>query len=79
MIVHDLLRLADVLEDALNNSAVSLISGLRPHFSLVGSAAEGTAVGIGNEIDLTMNFAAFEVCTRRTYFASLTAVRLHYQ
>ena len=33
-----------------------LMKKLQPKFVLVGSAQEGTRIGIGNEIDMTMHF-----------------------
>lgn len=53
--VMDLLKIARLLEEEL--PAVSQIMAyLKPRFTLVGSAAEGTRIGLGSEIDLTMRF-----------------------
>ena len=37
-----------------------LMKNLKPKFVLVGSSQEGTRIGIGNEIDMTMHFTAWE-------------------
>ena len=53
--VMDLLKIAQLLEKEL--PAVSpIMAYLKPRFTLVGSAAEGTRIGLGSEIDLTMRF-----------------------
>ena len=33
---------------------------LCPEFNVVGSAAEGTRIGLGNEVDLTLTFAKWK-------------------
>ena len=37
-----------------------LMKSLNPRFSLVGSTQEGSRIGVGNEIDVTMKFMAWE-------------------
>ena len=37
-----------------------LLKNLKLRFVLVGSTPEGTRVGIGNEVDLTLHFKAWE-------------------
>ena len=53
--VMDLLRIAALLEEELPK-VNQLMAFLKPKFTLVGSAAEGTRIGLGSEIDLTMRF-----------------------
>ena len=53
--VMDLLRMAQQLEKELPR-VNQIMAFLKPKFTLVGSAAEGTRIGLGNEIDLTMRF-----------------------
>ena len=53
--VTDLLRLARQLEQELPG-VNKIMAYLKPKFTLVGSAAEGTRIGLGSEIDLTMRF-----------------------
>ena len=51
----DLLKIAQQLQAEL--LVVSpIMEYLKPAFTLVGSAAEGTRIGLGSEIDLTMRF-----------------------
>jgi hypothetical protein len=38
----------------------STMRALKPSFTLIGSAAEGTRIAIGNELDLTVEFEGFE-------------------
>ena len=38
------------------------MENLKPEFTLVGSVAEGTRIGLGNELDITMKFLAWEKC-----------------
>ena len=50
--IHDLVRLAKHLEFQIARAS-STMALLRPRFVLVGSVAEGTRIGLGNELDLT--------------------------
>lgn len=58
-IIHDLLTLAKLLEQDLLSSS-SLLQRLKLKFVIVGSTIEGSRIGIGNEVDLTMIFEAWE-------------------
>ena len=60
-IIHDMITLSKLLERKLLESG-ELMKNLQPRLVLVGSTQEGTRVGLGNEIDLTMNFKAWEKC-----------------
>ena len=57
--VGDLLCLAKELEAELSNSS-PLMRSLKPKFTLVGSVAEGTRIGLGSELDLTMRFIGLD-------------------
>ena len=57
--IHDLVRLAKLLESELA-IASSTMALLRPRFVLVGSVAEGTRIGLGNELDLTVTFDGWD-------------------
>jgi hypothetical protein len=56
--VQDLLTIAQILENKLRNYN-ALLKHLKPVFKLIGSAIEGTRVGYGNELDLTVEFEGF--------------------
>ena len=53
--VFDLLKIAQLLEKELPQ-VNKILAFLKPKFTLVGSVAEGTRIGLGSEIDLTMRF-----------------------
>ena len=57
--VSDMLRLAQKLEKELVQSS-PIMQSLRPSLTLVGSVAEGTRIGLGCEIDLSMKFDGLE-------------------
>ena len=59
LMVGDLLYLAKELEAKLSNSS-PLMRCLKPKLTLVGSVAEGTRIGLGSELDLTMRFAGLD-------------------
>ena len=61
MIVHDMITISKLLEDMLTKNN-DLMQKLEPKLVLVGSAQEGTRIGIGNEIDLSLHFMAWEKC-----------------
>ncbi len=58
-IIHDLVAFSRTLEHECRESG-SLLKDLQPRFTLVGSVAEGTRVGLGNEIDLMIDFQGLE-------------------
>ena len=39
---------------------VEIVIGVNPRFVLVGSVAEGTRIGLGNELDLTVTFDGWD-------------------
>ena len=53
--IHDLVNFARDLEVALENAS-EIMELLKPRFSMVGSVPEGTRIGIGNELDITIEF-----------------------
>ena len=53
--INALINFCQQLEKALPKSS-DLMSNLKPKFSIVGSVAEGTRLGLANELDLTMSF-----------------------
>ena len=53
--VKDLLHMAQLLEKQLRISC-PMMQALKPKFMLTGSAAEGTRIGLGNELDMTLRF-----------------------
>ena len=53
--MQDLLSFMKEVERELRGSS-ELMCELKPSMTLVGSAAEGTRVGIGNELDITLSF-----------------------
>ena len=55
--IHDLVDLAKDLESEMATSTMAL---MRPRFVLVGSVAEGTRIGLGNELDLTVTFDGWD-------------------
>ena len=57
--IHDLVNLAKDLELEMA-VATSTMALLRPRFVLVGSVAEGTRIGLGNELDLTVTFDGWD-------------------
>ena len=57
--IHDLVRLAKDLESEMGRAS-STMALLRPRFVLVGSVAEGTRIGLGNELDLTVTFDGWD-------------------
>jgi hypothetical protein len=57
--VQDLLALAKMLQYELRQPN-SLMEKFLPTFTLIGSVAEGTRIGIANELDLTVEFEGFE-------------------
>ena len=59
LMVQDLLLLAQKLEHDLGRSS-PMMQFLRPSFTLVGSVAEGTRIGLGSELDLTVRFLGLE-------------------
>jgi hypothetical protein len=58
-LVQDLLTFAKTLQGELR-SCNSLLQNLHPALTLIGSVAEATRVGIGNELDLTVEFKGFK-------------------
>jgi hypothetical protein len=59
LIVQDLLKFAKTLEAKLNHRN-ALMKQLKPTFTLIGSVAEGTRIGLGNELDLTVEFEGMD-------------------
>ena len=57
--IHDLINLAKDLESEMA-TGTSTMALLRPRFVLVGSVAEGTRIGLGNELDLTVTFDGWD-------------------
>ena len=53
--IHDLVTFAKVLEVSLKKGS-EMMQLLKPRFTLVGSIPEGTRIGIGNELDITIDF-----------------------
>ena len=53
--IHDLITFAKDLEVALGNAS-EMMKLLKPKFTMVGSVPEGTRIGIGNELDITIEF-----------------------
>ena len=53
--MNSLINFCQSLEVELSKSS-DLMSYLKPKFSIVGSIAEGTRLGLANELDLTMSF-----------------------
>ena len=53
--INCLIKFCQQLEVELPKSSV-LMRNLKPKFSIVGSVAEGTRLGLANELDLTMSF-----------------------
>ena len=53
---NDLIRLAWILETVLQR----MLPKFKPRFTLVGSMAEGTRVGLANELDISLSFDAWE-------------------
>ena len=53
--IHDLVSFSKSLELALCQTS-ELMQLLKPQFTLVGSIPEGTRIGIGNELDITIEF-----------------------
>ena len=47
------------MEEQLVKSS-DLMKSLNPRFSLVGSTQESSRIGVGNEVDVTMKFMAWE-------------------
>ena len=58
-IIQDLISISSLLGKQLSESN-DLMKSLKPRFTLVGSTQEGSRIGIGNEIDVTMHFQAWE-------------------
>ena len=57
--IHDMLNFTKALEKLLSSST-PLMERLKPQFTLVGSVAEGTRIGLGTELDITLKFLAWE-------------------
>jgi hypothetical protein len=57
--VQDLLMFSKTLEAQLNHQN-ELMKLLKPTFTLIGSVAEETRIGVGNELDLTIEFGGME-------------------
>ena len=55
LIVQDLLLFLQILEVKLAEVS-RLMKYLKPRFTVVGSVAEGTRIGIGNEVDVCITF-----------------------
>lgn len=58
-ITRDLINISKQLEEQLL-SASEMMKNLQPRFVLVGSVPEGSRIGLGNEIDLTIQFMEWE-------------------
>ena len=58
---QDMISFAKLLQTLLIEKS-DFMRYLKPKFVLVGSAQEGTRIGIGNEIDMTMQFTSWEDC-----------------
>ena len=58
LLIHGLVRLAQDLQSELNAER-SPLSRLKPRLIVVGSVAEGTRIGLGNELDLTLTFRSW--------------------
>jgi hypothetical protein len=79
--VQDLLTMMKILEEKMRNYPGPLMGYLRPSFKLIGSVVEGTRVGLGNEIDLTVTMqgltelkrAPFEVVDKDPFHITATA------
>lgn len=56
-----MISISKLLEDQLFISS-NLMGKLKPRFVLVGSTQEGSRIGIGNEVDLTIHFLAWKQC-----------------
>ena len=56
MIAHDLIKFAITLEVVLKD----ILHMLKPDFTLVGSMAEGTRIGLASELDLSLSFKTWE-------------------
>ena len=57
--IHDLVSFVKGLEYHLRKSS-DLMKLLQPKFTLVGSIPEGTRIGIGNELDITIDFEGWK-------------------
>ena len=53
--INAMIKFCQQLEKAMLKSS-ALMRNLKPKFSIVGSVAEGTRLGLANELDLTMSF-----------------------
>ena len=72
--IHDLLSFAKDLEVALGNAS-AMMWQLKPKFILVGSVSEGTRIGLGNELDITIEFEGWN--NSPPLVAGIDAVHLH--
>ena len=57
--IHDLVTFSKALEVYLVNTTETM-QLLKPKFTLVGSIPEGTRIGIGNELDITIDFEGWK-------------------
>ena len=55
MMINSLIKYCQQLENELPKSS-DFMRNLQPKFSIVGSVAEGTRLGLANELDLSMSF-----------------------
>ena len=58
MMAQDLITLITTLQNDLQHG---MLRHLRPEFEMVGSMAEGTRIGLANELDLGIKFKAWEM------------------
>ena len=54
-VIHDMISITKSLQEKLSKHN-SLMQYLDPKFVLVGSTQEGSRIGVGNEMDLSMHF-----------------------
>ena len=64
--VKDLLQTAQLLETELRKSS-PMMQALKPKFVLTGSVAEGTRIGLGNELDMTLRFEGWMIGTEAPF------------
>ena len=60
LMFQDLLSLSKKLEKDLCKSQGNVMHLLQPQFCLIGSMAEGTRIGLANELDISMVFKAWK-------------------
>ena len=64
--IKDLLHTAQLLEKELMSSS-PMMRAMKPKFVLTGSVAEGTRIGLGNEIDITLRFEGWKTGSKAPF------------